>query len=129
MFRKHGIPHSFELNKTSVADKTIGQLVAVNADGQAVTTVDASTELAFPLIEDVDAASDYANCTISGVAKVYVEESDNIEAGSEVGLGLTGLGVAAYVTGFKLGIALAKPKGDGDFIPVLLTPEVANGIY
>lgn len=129
MFRKHGIPHSFTLNKTSVAAKAIGRLVGVNADGEAVTTVDSSTELAFPLINDVATDSETADVTISGVAKVFVEESDGIVAGSEVGIGATGAGVAAYATGLKIGIALAKPRGDGDYIPVLLTPHVKSSIY
>lgn len=128
-YRMHGIPASFELDTDTVSDKKIGQLVSLNADGKYTTEVTAADAFALPLVRDVQEAEGAVDVTISGVAKVYVESAAGIVAGSEVGIGATGLGVAVYDSGFKLGIALDVPRGDGDYIPVLLAPVAGATIY
>lgn len=129
-YRNHGIPVSFPLNLTDVAEKTIGQLITLNASGEAVTTVSETSAIAFPLIEDIEAGfSKTADVTVSGIAQVYVETAAGIFPGLSVGIGATGLGVELYSSGFKLGIALEAPSANGDFIPVLLTPVSSEEIY
>lgn len=129
-YRNHGIPVSFELDKTTVAEKKIGQLVTLNSDGKAITTVSQASAIAFPLIEEIDEEfSNTADVTVGGIAKVYVEDASGIVPGLSVGIGATGLGVELFSSGFKLGIALEAPKGNGDTIPVLLTPVSSEAVY
>lgn len=128
-YRAHGIPLSFKLDTDTVSEKKVGQLVALKTDGSYTTEMDNTAAFALPLIEDVDKQAGSVAVTVSGVAKVYVEDAEGIVAGSEVGIGATGLGAAAYESGYLLGVALAKPAGDGDFIPVLLTPKAAEAAY
>lgn len=128
-YRAHGIPLSFELDTATVTPKKVGQIVALQADGTWTTENDNTAGFALPLISDVTEDSKRVDVTVSGVAKVYVEEATNIVAGTKVGLGSTGKGVAEYASGLLLGVALAAPKGDGDFIPVLLTIEADTPNY
>jgi len=128
-YRAHGIPLNFELDTDTVSEKKVGQLVALKADGSYTTEMDDTAAFALPLIEDVDEDAGSVAVTVSGVAKVFVETAAGIVAGSEVGIGANGLGVAAYESGYLLGVALAEPKGDGDSIPVLLTPKAAEVAY
>lgn len=137
MVRNHGIPKAFEVDASFNADRKIGQLVRIknNAGSPAtITNVMGEGDLAyFPLIEDVVVSGNLktkdAGVTVSGVAKVYVEAAAGIGAGEEVGVGATGIGVAIYSTGFKLGIALSAPAGDGDYIEVLLAPTNNGATY
>lgn len=120
--RNHGIPKAFEVG-TIGANRQIGQLLKLTTDGKLSTGTGAGVY--FPLIQDVEAGFEGAvGVTVSGVAKVYVETAAGITAGVEVGFGTTGVGAAAYSTGYKLGIALDTPAGNGDFIQVLLSPSL-----
>lgn len=130
MYRMHGIPNAFEVDPTLNAARKVGQLVRVKPNGKITTVAGEGNLLFFPLIEDiVPNQTQVAGATISGVAKVYVEASAGIVAGETVGVGATGLGVALHTAGFRLGIALATPEGNGDYIPVLLTPVSGDSIY
>lgn len=129
MYRNHGIPKSFGLNTTTINAKKVGQLVAIEGDGRATTEASQSDGFLLPLINDVNEDSLVADVTIVGVAKVYVETAAGIIAGSDVGVGTTALGVEAYTSGFKLGTALATPRGDGDYIPVLINPSNDSQVY
>lgn len=135
MYRNHGIPHAFEVSSDFAADRKTGQLVRVNKAGKITTVLGESNLLFVPLVEDVVVQSTCtpktteAGATVVGVAKVYVETAAGIEIGESVGVGATGVGVAAFTSGFKLGIALGVPRGDGDYIPVLMAPKSADSLY
>lgn len=136
MHRNHGIPKAFEVDASFAQDRKIGQLVRVKPNGKITNELGESNLLFFPLIEDVKVVgvdqalkTTEAGATVSGVAKVYVETAAGITAGVEVGPGATGVGCAVQGTGFKLGIALDTPKGDGDYIAVLLAPNSPSSVY
>lgn len=137
MVRNHGIPKAFEVDATFAADRKIGQLVRVKPNGKITNVLGESNLLFFPLVEDVNIVdvldanlkTKQAGVTVVGVAKVYVETASGITAGVEVGVGTTGIGCAIQGTGYKLGIALSTPKGDGDFIEVLLVPNSPSSTY
>lgn len=124
-YRIQGIINAF--NKApellTGAARTTGQLIHLNALGQATATI---ADVAFPLTADFDilGGDKVVSAQITGVALVYVETAAGITAGKRVSTGATGLGVRIEQSGaFVLGIALATPAANGDVIPVLLTPS------
>lgn len=132
MYRIQGLSNAFPKASTAAANRKIGQLVRINPAGDATTISGDDNLLFFPLIEDFDYTNDdIAQAQVTGVAKVYVEESDGIVAGVSVGPGATGVGVQMGQDGdYILGIALKTPAGDGDYIPVLLAPvPSSDAIY
>lgn len=131
MYRNHGIPLAFGIEGDNDDKKTrnLGELVALDENGNVVVEPEGTEGIFFPLIADIKADDKDASVTVLGVAKVYVEDANGINAGSSVGLGATFKGAALHTDGCILGVALAKPKGDGDFIPVLLTHEKSESIY
>lgn len=136
MHRNQGIVKAFDVDQaTLVADAKIGQLVRVTEAGKITDASGQGDLLWFPLVEDVlkdtaiYAGTPTAGVSVTGVAKVLVETAAGIKVGTELGLGATKKGVAVHATGFKLGIALAAPKGNGDYIPVLLAPAPQGSNY
>lgn len=132
MWRIQGLSNAFKASTGLAADREIGQLVRITNDGEADDALGQDNKLFFPLMQKFIAAEDkVAEAQVTGIAKVYVEESTGITAGVPVGPGATGLGVQQAQDGeFILGIALATPAADGDYIPVLLTPyPEAGSIY
>lgn len=120
MYRNHGIPHAFKVAFS--ADRAKGYLAQLLTDGTLSDSSSNGSGVYFALIEDIKAGdTEVAGATVSGVAKVYVETASGIKPGVRVGVGGTGEGVIQFAGGFEVGIALATPKADGDFIPVLLT--------
>lgn len=131
-WRIQGLSNAFKKAAGLAADREIGQLVRITEAGEADDALGQDNKLFFPLMQKFIAAEDQvAEAQITGVAKVYVEESSGITAGVPVGPGATGLGIQQAQTGeYILGIALATPAADGDVIPVLLAPyPVADQIY
>lgn len=128
-FRIQGLSNSFKKASTAAANRKIGDLVHINAAGEATTLV-GDKNLAFPLMRPLDFENDQvAEAQIDGVAPVNVEESDNITVGSPLTIGATGVGVAVAEEGdVILGIALKVPTGDGDQIPMLIQiyPKAEN---
>lgn len=129
-WRIQGLSNSFKKAASAAANRKIGQLVHITDVGAATTIADGN--LAFPLIQDFDYLNDQvAEAQISGVGKVYVEATSGIEAGVPLTVGATGVGVKQAAVGdVILGIALAKPSGNGDLIPYLISvyPK-ADNIY
>lgn len=131
-WRIQGLSNSFKKAAAVSTDREIGQLVRITNDGEAAYATGQDDKLFFPLLQKLDASEDQvAEVQVTGVAKVYVETAAGITAGVPVGPGATLLGVQQAQTGeYILGIALATPAGDGDYIPVLLAPyPVASTIY
>lgn len=129
MYRNHGIPKTSKLNTAAAVDgKLTGQLVALQADGSYSQSV-TSEDFALPLINDISKNDESVDYTIAGVAKVFVETAAGITASKSVGIGATGVGIAAFSSGFILGVALETPSADGDYIPVLLTPKLSDSNY
>lgn len=129
-------PYAVPLDSTFAADRKYGQLVRIKPNGNATTALGEGNVLFLPLAEAVtvvgvqaDMKPHAAGVRHSGMAEVYVETAANIDVGDEVGIGATGIGCAVHATGFKLGIAMTKPKGDGDTISVLLAPAPQGSIY
>lgn len=113
------------------ADIEVGHLVHLNDDGLATNKV-GDANFAMPAIQKVlKDSDDAATYGLIGVRETYVETATNIKAGTPVSIGATGKGVKQAATGeFQIGIALAKPAGNGAFIPVLLNPVAkAANIY
>lgn len=132
MWRIQGLSNAFKKADAVTTDREIGQLVRIANNGEAVYALGEDNKLFFPLLQKLVGAEDkVAEAQVTGIAKVYVEESTGITAGVPVGPGATGLGIQQAQSGeFILGIALATPAGDGDTIPVLLTPyPEAGSIY
>ena len=132
--RNYG-PKAFPVASDFANDRKIGDLVRINSAGEITDQKGEGDLLYLPLVEDVTVENTCAQPTkVAGVqthavAKVTVETAAGIVAGVEVGVGTTGFGVEAYISGFKLGIALATPAGDGDQIPVLLVPTNDAAVY
>ena len=125
MYRIQGIVNAF-VKDASAANREIGQLVRIKNDGTATTGTGESNKLFFPVTEKlVVADDDVVSAQVNGIAMCYVETASGITAGTRVGVGATFLGVAAEGANpaFILGYALKTPAGDGDLIPVLLTPS------
>lgn len=121
-----GITNAFIKDASITTDRQVGQLVRIMNNGNAAYGTGESNKLFFPLSEPVDGAADaYVAAQVTGIAMVYVETATGITAGVRVGVGSTFLGVAAEGANpaFILGYALKTPAGDGDVIPVLLTPS------
>jgi hypothetical protein len=130
MFRMEGIKNAFEVDAGLVADRKVGELVRVTTGGKITDQKGQGDLLYFPLIEDIKKGeTQVAGVQVTGVGKVYVEAAAGITAGVELGVGATGKGVAAYTSGHKLGIALATPAGNGDFIPYLMVPSNPDSQY
>lgn len=132
--RNYG-PQAFPVAADFDANRKIGDLVRINESG-AITNKKGQDDLLFlPLVEDVQVESTCQEPTkVAGVqthaiAVVSIETAAGITAGVELGIGTVGWGAVAHTTGFKLGIALATPAGDGDQIPVLLVPTNGPTIY
>lgn len=133
-YRNYG-PIAFPVAADFDEDRKVGDLVGITEDGE-ITNVLEDGVIFLPLVEDVivenvreDQKTKVAGVQTHAIAKVTVETALNIKAGSDVGVGATGVGAALYTTGFKLGIALATPKGNDDQIPVLLVPSSVATIY
>lgn len=120
-YRIQGLSNSFtKATALTTGKRTIGQLVHINNAGNATLTTD---DLYFPLLQDfdVDGGDLVAEAQVNGIAKVYVETSTSIVAGSPVNAGATGLGIKlAASTQAVMGYALATPAGAGEYIPVLM---------
>ena len=131
MYRNHGIALAFGIESDNADKKTkkLGELVALNGNAEAVIDVTGTEGLIFPLISDVSDDNKDVSVTVQGVAKVFVEDAAGIVVGSEVGVGATGKGVELFTSGYSLGLTLATPRGNGDFIPVLLSPKQNSTIY
>lgn len=131
MYRNHGIALAFGIENDNADNETkkLGELVALNGNAEAVIDVTGTEGLIFPLICDVQEDDKDASVTVQGVAKVFVEDAAGIVVGSEVGVGTTGKGIELFTSGYSLGLALATPRGNGDFIPVLLSPKQNSTIY
>lgn len=132
MWRSHGKPLTFSIVNQNEAKETaeLGDIVALNRNGEVVLKPTGQEGAFFVLLDDVREEDTVANVTVYGIAKVKVEDAANINASTLVGLGATFTGVAEFSgTGYALGIALAKPAGDGDYIPVLLTHDKSDAIY
>ena len=133
-YRNYG-PLAFPVAADFASDRKIGDLVRINSAGEITDQKGEGDLLYLPLVEDVTVENACAQPTkVAGVqthavAKVTVETAAGIVAGVDVGVGTTGFGVEVYSTGFKLGIALATPAGDGDQIPVLLVPTNGAANY
>lgn len=126
-FRIQGIINAFEVASGTAASREIGQLVRITNAGKATTGTGEGDKLFFPVTEKLDHTADkVVGAQVTGVAKVYVETAAGITAGSRVSIGATFLGVRQEQANpaFILGIALATPSGDGDYIPVLLQPSI-----
>lgn len=135
MFSNDGIL-TFPVDDTFAANRKAGQLVRVKPTGKITNVMGEGNLLYLPLVEEVvvtgvDAAfkTKSAGCRTHAVAMVYVETATGIDAGDEVGIGATGIGIAAHTSGFNLGTALAQPQGNGDYIPVLLVPTSQGSNY
>lgn len=127
-YRNHGIPRTFALSQTSVSEKKIGQLVAISGDNEVSTVVEQNASLVFPLISDIQNGDLSADVTTHGNGKFYVEDASGIVAGSKLGIGDNGIGVALHTSGLVIGFALEAPKGDGDHIAGLISfSNNANG--
>lgn len=125
-YRIQGIKNAFVKASGMNANRTVGQLVRISNAGEATVGTGESNKLFFPVTRDVVYTEDvFVEAQVTGIAKVYVETASGITAGVRVGVGATFLGVAAEGANpaFILGIALKTPAGDGDYIPVLLTPS------
>ena len=125
-YRIQGIKNAF-IKDATAANRNIGQLVRIMNNGNATTGTGESNKLFFPVTEKLVVADDYyVEAQVTGIAMCYVETSSGITAGIRVGVGATFLGIAAEGANpaFVLGIALKTPAGDGDLIPVLLTPSI-----
>lgn len=130
MYRSGGIREALPVAADFAADRKTGYLVRVNEEGQATDQLGEDNLLFFPLVDDfVKADNKDVAVQVNGIAKIYVEAASGIVAGAELGVGTTGKGVAAYSSGTRIGKALAKPAGNGDFIPVLLAPFTPEGSY
>src|SRR5690606_25673499 len=114
MYRIHGLSNAFEKASSANADRKIGQLVRINPAGEATTTLGDDNLMFFPLIEDFKYQEDsIAQAQVTGIANVYVEESDGIVAGVPVGPGTTGVGIQLGQEGeYILGMALKTPADD-----------------
>lgn len=131
MWRIQGLINSFKASTGMAADRNVGELVRITNDGEADDATGQDDKLYLPLTEKFVVGEEVVAAQVTGVAKVYVETASSIVAGSAVGIGATGKGIAIATSGdFVLGQALATPAGDGDFIPVLLAPQApGTGIY
>ena len=123
--RNHGIAKAFLVDAGFAANAQIGDLVRVANNGKITDQAGEGNKLFLPLVEDVsivgvDIPTKAAGVTVSGVAKVKVTTATGITAGSK--LAVSGKGVILWTTGFSLGQALETPKGNGDYIAVLLAP-------
>lgn len=126
-YRIQGIINAFEKDTTLTVNQDVGSLVRIMNSGKATTGTGEGNKLFFPLTEKVDATSDIAVAAqVTGIAMCYVETAASITAGVRVGVGATfkGIAVEGVNPGFILGLALKTPAGDGDMIPVLLTPSI-----
>lgn len=120
MYRIQGISNAYEVDG-AFATRKQGQLFRIKPNGKATTALGEGNLLFAPLVEEtLENVSNTVNGQMTGIAMCYVEAAATITAGSRVGVGTTGVGVAIYATGYAVGTALATPKGNGDYIPVLL---------
>ena len=131
MWRAHGIPLTFPIvNENDLkSTRELGELVALNNDGKVIVNPVGDEGVYFPLIADIKADSKDADVTVTGVAKIKVEDITGLHAGSTVGIGATKKGIAVFVSGYSLGIALETPKANGDYIPVLLVHNKTGAQY
>lgn len=127
--RAHGIALSYELDKTTVTEKKVGQLVTQLPSGLFSTELDDTAENASVLVEDVNSGDNSVSITEVGVAMAFVEDASGIVAGSKLGIGSNGLGVTLYTSGAVIGFARAVPRGNGDLIPVLIHQDFVNQLY
>lgn len=121
MYRVKGTRVSIEKASTVTTGKRgIGQLMHLDVNGKASTV---TSYAHYPLVEPFDGAVDHAaGVQVDSVAKVYVETASGIVAGSPLKAGATGLGAALAEAGDNyFGHALVQPRGDGDYIPVVLS--------
>lgn len=127
MYRNQTLPVAYPIKDENEDKKTreLGKLVAISNDGTILEPTGAEN-LLFPLISDVQKDDTVASFTVSGIGKVFVEAAAGINVGTPVSIGPLKEGVVAHTEGNILGIAFGKPKGDGDFIPVLLTHQVSE---
>lgn len=98
-----------------------GQLVRINSSGKALVANGAGFYM--PLMRAFDATKkDPVEVQISGAAKLYVETASGIIPGSPLAAGSTGLGVKlATDTDQVIGVAVVAPRGDGDYVPAILS--------
>lgn len=131
MYRNNGIPLTFGILNDNESGETrnLGELVARDENGKVIVNPSGDELTFFPLTQDIKEDDKDANVTAEGWAKVFVESAAGIVCGSKVGLGATSKGIAAYGGGHLVGVAQAKPKGDGDFIPVSLVNFNPESIY
>lgn len=130
MYRIHNgaVVNAFKKAANAAANRVIGQLMRITLTGEATTVLGQDNLAFFPVAtENFDYLKDEnAALQLTGVAEVYVESITNIDAGSPVGPGATGIGIAVGDdTKFVLGIALRKPVANGELIPVLIAPKPA----
>lgn len=129
MYSNAGKP-AFEVDSTFDEDRKVGQLVRIKPNGKITNKKGEGDLFYFPLIEKVVAGeTKAAGIQTVCIAMVYVETAASIAIGSELGVGATGIGVAVHTTGYKLGMAMALPKDNGDYIPVLLAPAAQGSNY
>ncbi len=128
MYSQWGLVDGKEFVANGTAVRGIGELVALTATG-AVTPDTGADNIYYPLKEPVSAekAGETVDVQIEGVAKVYVEDADDIVAGSTVIVGPLGRGVIfgaaagadPAASASIVGIA-QKPAAGQTHIPVLL---------
>lgn len=131
MWRTQGLSTAIKKAASANADRKTGQLVNITATGEGTNLI-GGADGAFVLLNDFYHAQDSVyEAQVTGIAKTFVEEAAGIKAMSPLAIGDNGVGVKLASAGdYIIGNALATPKGDSDFIPVLLAPIAkASNLY
>lgn len=129
MWRAHGIPLAFPVAADFAGTAEVGELVRLNDDGEVTNTP--GTGLYFPLIDCVQFGQEQnASVTVAGIGKGLVEDANGITVNTPLTVGANGKGLVATSDETKaIGYAMGTPKGNGDFIPYLLTPKLGTSQY
>lgn len=128
MYRVSPNSHAVPKHSGANADRGIGQLMRVTADGKATNVTGEDNLLYLPLVQPFKYATDQvAELQFEGIAKVKVDDKTGITAGVPVGPTVAGTGIRQQQEGLaRVGIALATPANNGDYIPVLLSPKAPD---
>ena len=91
--------------------------VAVDSNGKAALTGDDGNPIG--VLQNKPTAGQAATICVDGVTKVYVQESDGLGAGYNVGCGSASAAKVSDTASYRLGVSLEAASADGDIISLL----------
>jgi len=122
-YRERGLVHGFAIDTAETEDIKIGEIVAVQADGEVLKTVSRNGFAYYPVVENSAVGCNVASAQLTGVAKVRIVDGTTVNPGDVMVVdtaearAIVGA-VADKTAAIYLGVALEA--GDGVHVPVLL---------